>query len=180
MKRMSTALLVTFCLVAMPMLGFAMSHEKHEGHEKMMHEEHKSMEKSMQHGDMQHSEHGMHEGHGDHGDEFKVIGEQVEKGVKGVAEVMAYDKEKAAMAGATHHVMFNFSEESTGKNVTGGLAALKVKSGDSTSKPIKLMQMEEGFGADVDLEPGKDYELEVGTKFEDGEKRQFIYHYQVK
>ncbi|NIQ11357.1 MAG: hypothetical protein GWO23_17590, partial [Gammaproteobacteria bacterium] len=70
---------------------------------------------------------------------------------------------------ATHHVMVFFADEKSGEAVSGGKAAIKVKGQEG--KPAMLMQMGEGYGADVKLE-GMMNTFEIGTKLEDGKKRQ--------
>lgn len=163
----------------------AMSHKDHEGHGmdkagEMQHKGH-SMEG---HGDMTHEDHGEHkghdmgkahdmEGHGGHGG-MMPIGEATEGGVKAVAKVMTYSPEKVEMIKATHHVMVYFTDAATGKEITEGKVALKIKSHEGTSKPMMLMLMGSGFGADIAVEKGH-YELLVGTKLGDGKKRQFEY-----
>jgi hypothetical protein len=128
----------------------------------------------MQHGDMQHADHGKHTGHDMGAGDLTEIGKDVQKGVVATVKVKTYDEDtKATMAkmgmAATHHVMVFFTDEASGKPV-GGKAALKVKDGEG--KPTMLMQMGDGFGADVNLEGGM-HTLEIGTKLQDGEKRQF-------
>ena len=71
---------------------------------------------------------------------------------------------------ATHHVMVFFADEKTGVAVTSGKAALKIKGDDA--KPAMLMQMGTGFGSDVNLTEMMTT-FEIGTKLEDGKKRQF-------
>ena len=187
MKRLSVAILTLAFAMGMPMAAAAMKHMDHGEHGKAMAEE------KMQHGDMEHADHGKHKGHDmkmEHGkdmshdkheghamsdaDDFVEIGKDTKKGVVATVKVKTYDDEtKATMAkmgmGATHHVMVFFVDEASGKAV-GGKAALKVKGQDG--KPTMLMQMGDGFGADVTLGTGMST-LEVGTKLDDGKKRQF-------
>ena len=194
MKRLMRITVGLMIMMTVPMMTMAMSHEKHEGHdhgksEEMMHKGHE-MEG---HGDMAHDDHGQHKGHDMHSghDEHSghggmaVIDEVTVKGVKGTAKIMVYDAAaRAAMAKggqeATHHMMVYFTDAGTGKEITTGKAAIKIKShGGESRKPIGLMSMGGGFGADVNLPEGH-YELEDGTKLEDGKKRTFDYHYMAK
>ena len=82
------------------------------------------------------------------------------------------------MINATHHIMVFFTKADSGEPITEGKVALKIKGEDTVSKPMLMMQMGEGFGTDLRIEKGH-YELEVGTKMQDGEKRQFEFHYMV-
>ena len=115
-------------------------------------------------------------GHDMHGGGFATIGEQTVKNVKAVAKIIAYDAEKVAMTNATHHIMVYFTDAKSGKAITGGKAALKVQGQDATSRPMMLTLMGEGYGADLRIDKGQ-YKFEVGSKLEDGQKRQFSYAY---
>ena len=186
MKRLTVVILAATFALAIPLAASAMKHMDHSEHGKAMAEE------KMQHGDMEHADqgkhmghekkmehakeksHDMHKGHDMGDDDFAELGKDVQKGVVATVKVKTYDDEtKAKMAkmgmAATHHVMVFFTEESSGKAL-GGKAALKVK--DQEGKPTMLMQMGDGFGADVNLGAGM-HTLEIGTKLQDGEKRQF-------
>lgn len=177
MKRLTVAILAATFALAIPLAASAMKHMDHGDHA----EHGKAMaEEKMQHGDMKHADHGEHKGHDMHkrhdmgDDDFAELGKDVQKGVVATVKVKTYDDDtKAKMAkmgmAATHHVMVFFTEESSGKAL-GGKAALKVK--DQEGKPTMLMQMGDGFGADVNLGAGM-HTLEIGTKLQDGEKRQF-------
>jgi hypothetical protein len=172
MKKLTVAILTLAIAMALPMAAAAMKHMDHGEHGKAMAEE------KMKHGDMEHAKDmsdDMHKGHAmNGGDDFVEIGKDTQKGVVATVKVKTYDEEtKASMAkmgmAATHHVMVFFVDEASGKTV-GGKAALKVKGQDS--KPAMLMQMGDGFGADLTLDTGMST-LEIGTKLDDGKKRQF-------
>jgi hypothetical protein len=175
--------------MSIPSLTLAMSHEDHSGHGKAMAEE------KMKHGDMKHADEGMHKGHEmvkDHAkdmshdmhkghdmagaeDDFVEIGKDTQKGVVATVKVKTYDAETMASMkkmgmDATHHVMVFFADEKSGTDITSGKAALKIKGEDA--KPLMLMQMGAGFGSDLSLGDGM-YTFEIGTKLEDGDKRQF-------
>lgn len=189
MKKMTVAVLSMVFAMGMPMAAMAMKHMDHAEHGKTMAEE------KMQHGDMKHADEGMHKGndmkkehakemshdmHKGHNmsddDDFVEIGKDTQKGVVATVQVKTYDeKAKATMAksgvDATHHVMIFFVDEKSGDAVVGGKAAIKVKG--QGGKPAMLMQMGEGYGADVKLE-GMMNTFEIGTKLEDGKKRQFL------
>lgn len=187
MKRLIVTILAVAFAMGMPVAALAMKHMDHAEHGKVMAEE------KMQHGDMEHADEGMHKGHEkkmehakemshdmhkghDMGnDDFVEVGKDTQKGVVATVKVKAYDDKTVEMIGATHHVMIYFTDEKSGETVGGGKAALKVKGQDG--KPAMLMQMGDGFGADVKLE-GMMNTFEIGTKLDDGEKRQFsvMYH----
>jgi hypothetical protein len=176
MKRWTITLLAVMFAMGMPMAAMAMSHESHEGHdhgksEEMMHKGHE-MEG---HGDMKHADQGG----------LMKIGESSAKGVKAIAKVKTYDAETVASMSkmgmdGTHHLMLFFTDEASGAEIVKGTVAIKVKGpGDSKAKAVKLMQMGSGFGADVAMTEKGHYDLEVGTKLEDGKKRQFKFHQMV-
>jgi len=107
-----------------------------------------------------------------------MLGEASEDGVSAMGHVKAYDSkamESMAKMGmsATHHFMVFFKDQQTGKAVTEGTVAVKVESDDHEGKPVKLMQMGEGFGADIAVPQGHEAKLKIGTKLADGKKRQF-------
>ncbi len=107
--------------------------------------------------------------------DFVEIGKDTQSGVVATVKVKTYDeKTLATMAkmgmDATHHVMILFVDEKSGDSIAGGKVALKVKGQDG--KPVMLMQMKKGFGADISVEEGM-HTFEIGTKLEDGKKRQF-------
>jgi len=167
MKRLTIAILALVFATGLPVAATAMKHMEHGEHGKAMAEE------KMQHGkDMSDD---MHKGHvTDDSDDFVEIGKDTQKGVVATVKVKTYDEEtKATMAkmgmSATHHVMVFFVDEASGKAL-GGMAAIKVKG--QQGKPAMLMQMRDGFGADVTLGSGMST-LEIGTKLDDGKKRQF-------
>lgn len=189
MKRLTMIIFTLVLAMGMSANVFAMSHKEHAEHGKQMAEE------KMHHGDMEHADHGkhmsqehakekahdMHGGHDMHkdhqmaGGDFVEIGKDTQKGVVATVKVKTYDAEtvetmqKAGMD-ATHHVMVFFADEKSGEVVAGGKAAIKVKGQEA--KPAMLMQMGEGFGADVSVATGM-HTFEIGTKLEDGKKRQF-------
>ena len=162
---------------------------KHMDHDSKDHGKSESME---HHGDMKHAEHGKHgetemeESHDMHaghamgsGDDFVDIGKDSQDGVTASVKIKTYDQDtRATMAkmgmDATHHVMVFFAEDKGGKSVSSGKVALKIKDNEGKSdKPVEMMLMGEGFGADVTVKDKGMYTLEVGTKLQDGNKRKF-------
>ena len=162
---------------------------KHMDHGSQDHGKSESME---HHGDMKHAEHGkhddtkmeeshdMHAGHAmGNGDDFVDIGKDSQEGVTATVKIKTYDQDtRATMAkmgmDATHHVMVFFAEDKGGQSVSSGKVALKIKDTEGKSdKPVEMMLMGEGFGADVTVKDKGMYTLEVGTKLQDGNKRKF-------
>ena len=116
-----------------------------------------------------------------HGDEkvaadMIMIGEQVVDGVKGMAHLKDVKDAMAKMGmKETHHFMMMFRNVKEGKAITTGSVAVKIKGPDGKEGPaIKLMGMEEHFGADVVLDKKGTYVFTVGTQLSDGVKRQFV------
>jgi hypothetical protein len=129
-----------------------------------------------------------HEGMAMKGD-MALIGDQVVDGVKAMAHIMVYDDAaRAAMAkmgmDATHHLMMLFVDEQS-RPIAGGSAALKVRTKDGEAgNPVKLMPMKmemgAGFGGDFTLAEKGEFRFLVGTKLEDGQKRQFEFTFENK
>ena len=177
MKRLTFTMMALIIAMAMPMVAIAMDHGSHdkEMSKDMDHDKHKAHDMKMD--DAKEMDHDMHKGHdmaAEDGD-FVEIGKDTQDGVVATVKVKAYDeKTRATMSkmgmNATHHVMVFFTDEKTGSSVASGKAALKIKGEDA--KPSMLMQMGTGFGSDVSVDDGMST-FEIGTKLEDGKKRQF-------
>ena len=168
MKNLTIAFLTMFLVLSLPVLALSASHgdqDMHKGHKMNMDN---AKEKA----------HDMHKGHDMSGDDFVEAGKDTQDGVVATVKIKTYDEEtvnkmKAMGMAATHHVMVFFADEKSGDAIVAGKAALKVKgSGDDSAKPAMLMLMGNGFGTDVNLE-GMMITFEIGTKLEDGKKRQF-------
>jgi hypothetical protein len=174
MKRLTTTMMIMLFAMGTPMAAVAMSHGEHA-------EKGQQMSGDMKHhGDMKHDDNGMHKGHDmNGGDDFLEVGKDTQEGVVATVKVKTYDEEaKAKMTkmgmDATHHVMVFFTDEKSGNPVAGGKAALKVKGPEDTSaKPVMMMLMGDGFGGDINVKEMGMYTFEIGTKLEDGKKRQF-------
>lgn len=187
MKRITIAMMALMFAMAMSMNAVAAS--DHSAHGKEMAEDMKK------HGDMEHEDQGKHKGHdmkmdkaegkahdmhqghdmGAKDGDFVEIGKDTQKGVVATVKVKTYDDETMASMEkmgmhATHHVMVFFADEKTGEAVSSGKAAIKIKGNDA--KPAMLMQMGTGFGSDVTVGEGM-ATFEIGTKLDDGKKRQF-------
>ena len=169
---MSLILLVPATLMAMD--HSKMDHSKM-GHGTMDHSSKESVHKGMDHGNMDHGGMGMK------GD-MLALGEETIDGVK--ATVRAKDI-SAAMAEMgmeyTHHLMIGFANEKTGAGISKGKVAVKITGPDEVEqKPVKLMGMHGEFGADIALKGKGMHHLMIGTKLEDGKKRQYHFHVEVK
>lgn len=167
MKKVN-AILVALFLIGLPLAAGAMEGMKHGEHGKTEKMEHGSME-GMKHEGMM-----MEEG-------MVMVGEETEEGVKAMAHL---NDVKAAMAKMgmkeTHHFMVAFVDAS-GKPVTEGTVAVKIKDpAGKEGEAIKLMGMEGHFGADIVLPEKGEYHFKVGTKLADGKKREYHFHYTVK
>lgn len=174
-KQILTVMLMA--MLTIPAGVMAMSHGDED--KKMNHD---SMEK-MDHGGME-MDHGKKMEHGSGmamgGDMIMLQDEEVD-GVMGSAHLLD-TKAKMAEHGMsmTHHIMIGFMD-SAGDSLTDGSVAVKVESPDGkVSKPIMMMGMGSGFGADIALEQKGMYHFKIGTKLADGKKRMFHMHYDNK
>ncbi|MEW6520332.1 MAG: hypothetical protein AB1461_13050 [Thermodesulfobacteriota bacterium] len=157
MKTKLLLLLALLSLALMPVSALAETHE-HSGHE------HSGHEMAMEHGQM------------------IMLGAQEVDGFKAEARLKD-SREAMAKAGMqyTHHFMIVLQEAATGKTVTTGTVALKIKGPDKVdSAAIPLMGMEGHFGADITLAAAGPYEFTVGTRLPDGKTRQFQFSHQLK
>ena len=177
MKRFTFAMMALVFVMGMPMVALAMDHGSHdkEMSKDMDHDKHKAHDMKMD--DAKEMDHDMHKGHEMAAEDggFVEIGKDTQDGVVATGKVKAYDeKTRSTLAkmgmNATHHVMVFFTDDKTGAAGTSGKAALKRKGQDAM--PAMLMQMGPGFGSDVSVGDGLST-FEIGTKLEDGEKRQF-------
>ncbi len=105
--------------------------------------------------------------------------------VDGVSAMAHLKDIKAAMAKmgltATNHFMVMFTSQKSGKQLTDGMAALKITNpAGKISPPVMLMAMNGTFGSDITLTKLGLYKLDVGTKLTDGRKRVFHFTYTVK
>ena len=164
---------ILFALVMAPASLLAMDH----GSKKSM--DHDGMDhKSMDHGSMD------HKSMGSHGD-MMMLGSEVVEGVKAEARIKDTSEAMAKMGmDHTHHLMVSFVKEGHDAKkvaIENGTVAIKVKNPDgSETKPLKMMGMAGAFGADLVLKEKGMYHFYVGTKLEDGVKRQYQFHTEVK
>ncbi len=178
--------LMMAALLVVPSGLMAMSHEKHDMHkghdmhgEKMNHSDgHK-----MDHGKMDHKGMG-HDGMEMHGD-MVMLGSEVKKGVKARVHIKDVSEAMAKMnMEQTHHLMVSFVKDNNGAEgmaIEKGTVAVKVESpSGAKSDPIEMIGMEGHFGADLALKEKGMYHFKIGTKLEDGVKRQYHFHTELK
>jgi len=163
MKKYPVVFVVVLIVVSLPLMAAAMSHEKEGGHGQSIHEK---MENSG----------GMMEG-------MMMLGNVDQDGVRAMAHIKAYDMaamEKMQSMGmsATHHFMVMFVDIASGKPINDGMAAVKVQpEGGKASKTVKLMKMNDAYGADITVPAGKPVQITIGTKIKDEKKRQFLFEF---
>ncbi len=165
--KMVNALLAALFLLSLPLAVGAMEGMKQDKMEKM------------EHGSMAGMKHG--EGDMTMGEGMIILGEETEEGVKAMAHLNNVKDTMAKMGmKETHHFMVAFVD-TAGKLVTEGTVAVKIKNpAGKEGKAIKLMEMEGHFGADIELPENGEYQFKVGTKLEDGKKREYQFHYIAK
>ena len=136
----------------------------------------------MDHGKMQGMDHGsMPAMNG-----MMMLGNQTENGVTAMAHIKDIHEGMAKMGmDQTHHFMVMFTDTATGKPIAEGTVAVKIKDpSGKVGKPIQLMGMNmgmgAGFGSDITLPAKGTYEFTVGTKLQDGKKRQFHFEFDNK
>lgn len=167
MKKVNTLLVLLF-LMSLPLAAGAMDGMKQDKMEKV---EHGSMV------GMKHDE----DGDMRMGENMIILGEETEEGVKAMAHLNNVKNTMAKMGmKETHHFMVAFVD-TAGKLLTEGTVAVKIKNpAGKEGKAIKLMEMEGHFGADIELPENGEYQFKVGTKLEDGKKREYQFHYMSK
>ena len=116
------------------------------------------------------------------GGELIMLEGDMRDNIKGVAHLRDISKTMAEMGmDKTHHFMVTFKDDLTGKTIETGIAALKVV--DPAGKKhdaVRMMAMDGSFGVDVSLTQKGKFVFEVGTKLDNGKKRQFKFHYTVE
>lgn len=173
MKRFTIVMLAMVFAAGMPIMASAGMDHGSQDKGMSMDMDMKGMDKDHDMGAMK----GMEKGHDMDAMEggFVEIGKDTQNGVVATVKIKTYDEKTLATMkkmgmDATHHVMVFFTDEKSGDEIAGGKVALKVKGQDA--KPTMMMLMGKGFGGDVSLS-GMMITLEIGTKLEDGKKRQF-------
>ena len=108
-----------------------------------------------------------------------IVGSMSSKGVKGMAHIKDVKEAMAKMGmKPTHHFMIAFVNEETGKQIETGTVALKLTNPDAKiSETIELIGMDGHFGADIVLDMEGEYHFRLGSKLEDGVKRNYHFHY---
>ena len=133
--------------------------------------------------EMEHKDGGMAKDHAgmkmDHGsmgmEGVTMLQDEVVDGVKGAAHLMDME------GGMGQMLMVMFTNEKTGNMISKGKVAVKIESPDENVGDAKKMKKSKGmFGTGVKFEQKGIYHFKVGTKLEDGVKRQFNFHTEVK
>jgi hypothetical protein len=77
--------------------------------------------------------------------------------------------------------MVAFADTATGKQITSGAVALRIKSPSGQEGEVaRLMAMEGYFGADITLAEQGVYVFTLGTKVGGEKRRQFEFKHEVK
>jgi hypothetical protein len=171
MKRLTTTLAVLFTLL-LPFGALAM--EQQGGKMEGMGQDSGAMQgmKGMDQGGMMNG--------------MMMLGDQTENGVKAMAHIKDIHEGMAKMGmDQTHHLMVMFTDTASGKPIATGTVAVKIKDpAGKVSKPIQLMPMNMGegdaFGSDIALPAKGKYQFLIGSKLEDGKKRQFKFDFDNK
>lgn len=122
-----------------------------------------------------------------------VAHEEVTDGVKASFKVMSMkermkemDMEMPKGMKETHHIMVEFKDGKTGKQLTEGEVKIKIQGPDKTEQVKDLMSMGgmsgmgAGFGADFDLSKKGKYGIMTKFKLNDGKVRTVKFWYEVK
>jgi len=165
MKKTAVTIAVALALSA-PLAAFAMDHE--------------SM--PMEHGSMKGMEH-----------KGGVAHEEVVAGVKATFKIISMTERMKEMkmempAGMkeTHHLMVEFTDAKSGKNLAEGEVKVKIQGPDKSEQTKELMGMPAmtgmgaGFGADFVMAKKGKYGVMARFKLKDGKVRQAKFWYEVK
>lgn len=168
MKRTAVIIAAALALSA-PLAAFAMDHE--------------SM--PMEHGSMKGMEHMEHKG--------SVAHEEVVDGVKATFKFISMTERMKEMkmeipAGMkeTHHLMMEFTDAKSGKNLSEGTVTVKIMAPDKSEQTKELMGMPgmtgmgAGFGADFVMDKKGKYGVMSKFKLADGKVRSVKFWYMVK
>ena len=159
MKKM-TVLIAAALILAAPAAFAAMEHD------------HGSM-------DMDHSGHSMEKG--------KPAHEEVVDGVKATFKIMDIKAKMKEMGmKETHHLMVEFTDAKSGKNLSEGTVTVKTMAADKTEQTKDLVAMPgmvgmgAGFGADLEMPKKGKYGVMAKFKLADGKVRSVKFWYTVK
>jgi hypothetical protein len=171
MKKM-TVLIAAVLALSAPQAALAMDHES-------MPMDHGSM--PMDHGSMK-----MEQGSGMMA-MGKLAHEEVVDGVKATFRVIDIQKKMKEMGmKETHHLMVEFSDAKSGKNLSEGTVTVKIMAADKSEQTKDLMAMPgmagmgAGFGADLEMPKKGKYGVMAKFKLADGKVRNVKFWYTVK
>ena len=156
MKKM-TVLIATLFAFAVPLTSFAA----------MDHSDHASMDR----------------GHGDHQGDVAHV--EVVDGVKATFKIIRMKEIPAGMK-ETHHLMVEFTDAKSGKNLSEGDVKVKIQGPDKAEQTKDLMGMPgmsgmgAGFGADLMMDKKGKYGVMCKFQLKDGKVRTAKFWYTVK
>jgi hypothetical protein len=117
----------------------------------------------------------------------KAAHEEVVDGVKATFKVMDIKvKMKEMGMKETHHLMVEFTDAKSGKNLSEGMVNVKVMAPDKSEQTRELMAMPgmegmgAGFGADLEMPKKGKYGVMAKFKLKDGKVRSVKFWYTVK
>lgn len=112
-----------------------------------------------------------------------MLGEKTVDGISGMAHLNDIGKMMSSMGRKENfHFMMMLADAKSHAGIDQATIAVKiteVKTG-TTTEAIPLVGMGGHFGADIVLAGAGEYRFVVGTKLQDGSKRQFEFSYTVK
>ncbi|MCM2359115.1 MAG: hypothetical protein NDI77_13270 [Geobacteraceae bacterium] len=140
---------------------------------------------AMEHGSMKGMEHMGHKA--------GVAHEEVVDGVKASFMIISMDERmkelkmaKPAGMKETHHIMVEFTDARSGKNLSEGAVTVKIMAPDKSEQTKDLMAMAgmsgmgAGFGADLEMPKKGKYGVMTKFKLKDGKVRSAKFWYTVK
>jgi len=136
---------------------------------------------AMEHGSMkmEHGEHMMDKG--------SLAHEEVVDGVKATFKIISMAEHMKAMKmempkemKETHHIMVEFKDAKSGKELTEGEVKVKVQRPDKSDQTKDLMGMQGHFGADFEMAKKGKYGIMARFKVKDDKVRSSKFWYTVK
>jgi hypothetical protein len=172
MKKTTLVIALAALTLSAPAAFAAMDHD----HDAMP-MDHGSMK--MDHGSMK-MKHGVHS-------MGKVTHEEVVDGVKATYMIMDIKAKMKEMGmKETHHMMVEFTDAKSGKNLSEGTVTVKIMAPDKSEQTKELMAMPgmegmgAGFGSDLEMPKKGKYGVMTKFKLADGKVRSVKFWYTVK
>jgi hypothetical protein len=117
----------------------------------------------------------------------KVAHEEVVDGVKATFKFLDIKAKMKEMGmKETHHLMVEFTDAKTGKNLSEGMVTVKIMAPDKSEQTRELMAMPgmegmgAGFGADLEMPHKGKYGVMAKFKLKDGKVRSVKFWYTIK